>query len=177
MQSLPLFFGLGLNSFNFLFPANQSPDPVSLPPSRLPPLSVPCVVVPSPALASFPLICSPAVTSQLSSAPAGSFPNVTCMNFSMSGLTSTAPVFIGTPAVITPNSSQLSTLDPHQQIHSSVSLNPMQGSACSSVAPDSSACMGHHLTLLKLQQVRMEKINGKNKLGDIKLRWSACKLS
>ncbi|XP_060101100.1 transcription factor E2F7 [Heteronotia binoei] len=142
----------GLNSFNFLFPANQSPDPVSLPPSRLPSLSVPCVVVPSPALASFPLICSPAVTSQLSSSSAGSFPNITCMNFSMPGLTSTAPVFIGTPAVITPNSPQLSTLDPCQQVNSSMHLNPMLGSACSSVKADSSACMGHHLTLLKLQQ-------------------------
>ncbi|XP_015262139.1 PREDICTED: transcription factor E2F7 [Gekko japonicus] len=142
----------GLNSFNFLFPANQSPDPASLPPSRLPSLSVPCVVVPSPALASFPLICSPAVTSQLSPAPAGSFPNVTCMNFSVPGLTSTAPVFIGTSAVLTPNASQLSTLDPHQQMHSSVRLSPMLGSACSSIKADSPACMGHHLTLLKLQQ-------------------------
>ncbi|XP_077194988.1 transcription factor E2F7 isoform X2 [Paroedura picta] len=142
----------GLNSFNFLFPTNQSPDPVSLPPSRLPSLSVPCVVVPSPALASFPLICPPAVTSQHSSAPAGSFPNVTCMNFSVPGLTSTAPVFIGTPAVITPNSSLVSTLDPHQQIHASVRLNPMLGSACSSVKADSSVCMSHHLNLLKLQQ-------------------------
>ncbi|XP_048358184.1 transcription factor E2F7 isoform X3 [Sphaerodactylus townsendi] len=142
----------GLNNFNFLFPANQSPDPVSLPPSRLPSLSVPCVVVPSPALPSFPLICSPAVTNPLSPAPAGSFPNVSCMNFSMPGLTSTTPVFIGTPAVIAPNSSQLSTFDPHQQIHPAVRLSTMLGSACSSVKADSPTCLGHPLTLLKLQQ-------------------------
>ncbi|XP_053114205.1 transcription factor E2F7 isoform X2 [Hemicordylus capensis] len=93
-----------------------------------------------------------AVTSQLSSTPAGSFPNVTCMNFSMPGLTSTTPVFIGTPAVVTPNSSQLSTLEPHQQIHSAVHLSPVLGSACSSVKTDSPVCMGHPVTLLKLQQ-------------------------
>ncbi|XP_054844965.1 transcription factor E2F7 [Eublepharis macularius] len=152
----------GLNSFNFLFPANQSPDPVNLPSSHLPSLSVPCVVVPSPALASFPLICSPAVTSQLSSTPSGSFPNVTCMNFSMPGLTSTAPVFIGAPAVITPNSSQLSSLDSHQQIHSAVHLSPVLGSACGSVKADSSACMGHPLTLLKLQQPSSAPLTPKN---------------
>nr|XP_056703112.1 transcription factor E2F7 [Euleptes europaea] len=142
----------GLNNFNFLFPANPPCDSVSLHSSRLPSIGVPCVVVPSPALASFPLICSPAVTNQLSSAPAGSFSNVSCMNFSMPGLTSAAPVFIGTPAVITPNSSQLSTLDPHQQIHSAARLGSVLGSACGSVKVDSSACMGHPLTLLKLQQ-------------------------
>ncbi|KAL8221595.1 UNVERIFIED_CONTAM: hypothetical protein K2H54_070450 [Gekko kuhli] len=103
-----------------------------------------------------------AVTSQLSSAPAGSFPNVTCMNFSMPGLASTAPVFIGTPAVITPNASQLSTLDPHQQIHSSVRLSPMLGSACSSMKADPPACMGHHLTLLKLQQPSSAPVTPKN---------------
>lgn len=146
-SSLP---GLGLNGFNFLFPASQVPGSMSLSSSRLPSLGVPCVVVPSTALAPLPLIYSPAVTSQLS-APAGSFPSVTCMNFSMPGLTSTTPVFIGTPAVVTPNSSQLSTLESHQHINSGVHLRP------SSVQADSPVCMGHPVTLVKLQQVRKKK--------------------
>ncbi|XP_062990787.1 transcription factor E2F7 [Elgaria multicarinata webbii] len=152
----------GLNGFNFLFPANQTPGPVGLPSSHLPSLNVPCMMVPSTALASFPLIYSPAVTSQLSNAPAGSFPNVTCMNFSMPGLTSTTPVFIGTPSVVTPNSSQLPTLEPHQQIHSAVHLSPVLGSACSSVKADSPVCMGHPVTLLKLQQPSSAPLTPKN---------------
>ncbi|XP_066490318.1 transcription factor E2F7-like [Tiliqua scincoides] len=142
----------GLNGFNFLFPANQAPGPVSLPSSRLPSVNVPCMMVPSTALAPFPLIYSPAVTSQLSSAPASSFPNVTCMNLTMPGLASTTPIFIGTPAMVTPNSSQLSSREPPQQIPSAVHLSPVLGSACSSMKTDSPVCMGHPVTLLKLQQ-------------------------
>nr|XP_020659862.1 transcription factor E2F7 isoform X3 [Pogona vitticeps] len=153
----------GLNGFNFLFPASQAPGPVSLPASHLPSLNVPYMMVPSTALAPFPVIYSPAVTtSQLSSAPPGSFPNVTCMNLSMSGLTSTTPVFIGTPAVVTPNSSQLPTLEPHQQIHSAVHLSPVLGSACSSVKADSPVCMGHPVTVLKLQQPSSTPLTPKN---------------
>uniref|UniRef100_A0A8D2LMA7 Transcription factor E2F7 n=1 Tax=Varanus komodoensis TaxID=61221 RepID=A0A8D2LMA7_VARKO len=152
----------GLNGFNFLFPANQTPGPVSLPSSHLPPLNVPCMMVPSSALAPFPLIYSPAVTSQLSSAPASSFPNVTCMNFSMPGLPSTAPVFIGTPAVVTSNSSQLPSLESHQQIHSAVHLSPVLGSACSTIKADAPVCMGHPVTLLKLQQPSSTPLTPKN---------------
>uniref|UniRef100_A0A8D2LMS3 Transcription factor E2F7 n=1 Tax=Varanus komodoensis TaxID=61221 RepID=A0A8D2LMS3_VARKO len=164
LQYLPLFFSscLGLNGFNFLFPANQTPGPVSLPSSHLPPLNVPCMMVPSSALAPFPLIYSPAVTSQLSSAPASSFPNVTCMNFSMPGLPSTAPVFIGTPAVVTSNSSQLPSLESHQQIHSAVHLSPVLGSACSTIKADAPVCMGHPVTLLKLQQPSSTPLTPKN---------------
>lgn len=150
-------FHLGLNGFNLLFPANQVPGPVSLPLNRLPSLNVPCMMVPSTAFAPFPLIYSPAVTSQLSSAPAGSFPNVTYMNLAVPGLASTTPVFIGTPAVVAPNSSQLSTLEPPQQIPSAVHLSPVLGSACSSVKTESPVCMGHPVTLLKLQQVSVMK--------------------
>lgn len=149
-----LSFVLGLNGLNFLFPTNQASAPVSLPSSRLPSLNVPCMMVPSTALAPFPLIYSSAGTSQLHSSSSASFPNVSCVNFSMPGLTSTTPVFIGTPAVLTPNSSQIPTLEPHQQFHSAVHLNPLLGSACNSVKTDSSICMGHPVTLLNLPQVR-----------------------
>ncbi|XP_033018446.1 transcription factor E2F7 isoform X2 [Lacerta agilis] len=153
----------GLNGFNFLFPASQAPGPVNLPSSRFPSLNVPCMMVPSTALAPFPLIYSPAVTSQLSSAPAGSFPNVTCMNFSMPGLSPTTPVFIGTPAaVVAPNSSQLPTLEPHQQIQPAVHLSPVLGSACSSIKADSPVCMGHPVTLLKFQQSSAAPLTPKN---------------
>uniref|UniRef100_A0A670K1E2 Transcription factor E2F7 n=1 Tax=Podarcis muralis TaxID=64176 RepID=A0A670K1E2_PODMU len=153
----------GLNGFNFLFPANQAPGPVNLSSSRLPSLNVPCMMVPSTALAPFPLIYSPAVTSQLSSAPAGSFSNVTCMNFRMPGLAPTTPVFIGTPAaVVTPNSSQLPTLEPHQQIQPAVHLSPVLGSACGSVKADSPVCMGHPVTLLKFQQSSAAPLTPKN---------------
>ncbi|XP_061495676.1 transcription factor E2F7 isoform X2 [Rhineura floridana] len=152
----------GLNGFNFLFPASQAPGPVSLSSNSLPSLNVPCMMVPSTALAPFPLIYSPAVTSQLSSAPAGSFPNVTCMNFSMPGLTPTTPVFIGTPAVVTPNSSQLPMLEPHQQFQSAVHLNPVLGSSCNSIKVDSPVCMGHPVTLLKFQQSSSAPLTPKN---------------
>ncbi|KAJ6651593.1 hypothetical protein lerEdw1_020794 [Lerista edwardsae] len=145
----------GLNGLNFLFPASQTPGPVGLPSSHLPSLNVPCMMVPSAAFAPFPLLYSPAVASQLSSAPAGSFPNITCMNLMMPGLTSTAPVFIGTPAVVAPNSSQLSTLEPPQQI-------PVLGSACSSMKTESPVCVGHPLTLLKLQQPSSTPLTPKN---------------
>ncbi|KAJ6651426.1 hypothetical protein lerEdw1_020999 [Lerista edwardsae] len=145
----------GLNGLNFLFPASQTPGPVGLPSSHLPSLNVPCMMVPSAAFAPFPLLYSPAVASQLSSAPAGSFPNVTCMNLTMPGMTSTAPVFIGTPAVVAPNSSQLSTLEPPQQI-------PVLGSACSSMKTESPVCVGHPLTLLKLQQPSSTPLTPKN---------------
>ncbi|KAM6435820.1 transcription factor E2F7 isoform 1-T1 [Liasis olivaceus] len=152
----------GLNGFNFLFPTNQAPAPVSLPSSRMPSLNVPCMMVPSTALAPFPLIYSSAVTSQLHSSSSGSFPNVTCVNFSMPGLTSTPPVFIGTPAVVSPNSSQLPALEPHQQFHSAVHLNPLLGSACNSVKTDPSICMGHPVTLLKLPQPSTTPLTPKN---------------
>nr|XP_034984439.1 transcription factor E2F7 isoform X2 [Zootoca vivipara] len=162
-QYLYVQHAAGLNGFNFLFPASQAPGPVNLPSSRLPSLNVPCMMVPSTALAPFPLIYSPAVTSQLSSAPAGSFPNVTCVNFSMPGLAPTTPVFIGTPAaVVAPNSSQLPALEPHQQIQPAVHLSPVLGSACSSVKADSPVCMGHPVTLLKFQQSSAAPLTPKN---------------
>lgn len=149
-----LSFVLGLNGLNFLFPTNQASAPVSLPSSHLPSLNVPCMMVPSTALAPFSLIYSSAGTSQLHSSSSASFPNVSCVNFSMPGLTSTTPVFIGTPTVLTPNSSQIPTLEPHQQFHSAVHLNHLLGSACNSVKMDSSICMRHPVTLLNLSQVR-----------------------
>uniref|UniRef100_A0A8C5SA05 Transcription factor E2F7 n=1 Tax=Laticauda laticaudata TaxID=8630 RepID=A0A8C5SA05_LATLA len=152
----------GLNGLNFLFPTNQASASISLPSSRLPSVNVPCMMVPSTALAPFPVIYSSAGTSQLHSSSSASFPNVTCMNFSMPGLTSTTPVFIGTPAMLTPNSSQLPTLEPHQQFHSAVHLNPLLGSACNSVKTDSSICMGHPVTLLNLPQPSTTPLTPKN---------------
>ncbi|KAM9635244.1 transcription factor E2F7 isoform 2-T2 [Morphnus guianensis] len=142
----------GLSSFNFLFSANQAPGAISLAASQLPSLSVPCVVVPSAALASFPLVCSPTITSPLSPVPDGSFSAATSMNFSMSGLASTTPVFIGTTAVVTPKVSPVPSVDPQQPAHPTLHLSPVLARSCSAVKLDSPVCMGHPVTLLKLQQ-------------------------
>ncbi|XP_010159391.1 PREDICTED: transcription factor E2F7 [Eurypyga helias] len=142
----------GLSSFNFLLPANQAPGAVSLAASQLPSLSVPCVMVPSAALASFPLVCSPTVTSPLSPVPDGSFSAAASVNFSMSGLASTTPLFIGTTAVVTPKVSPASAVDPQQPAHPALHLSPVLARSCGAVKPDSPACMGHPVTLLKLQQ-------------------------
>ncbi|NXI38519.1 E2F7 factor, partial [Galbula dea] len=139
----------GLSSFNFLVSANQAPGAISLAASPLPSLSVPCVMVPSAALASFPLVCSPAVTNPLSSVPDGSFSATTSMNLSMSGLASTTPVFIGTTAVVTPKVSSTPLVDPQQP---ALHLSPVVVRSCSAVKLDSPVCMGHPVTLLKLQQ-------------------------
>ncbi|NXL62484.1 E2F7 factor, partial [Chordeiles acutipennis] len=138
--------------FNFLFSANQAPGAISLAASQLPSLSVPCVVVPSAALASFPLVCSPTVTSPLSPVPDGTFSTTTSMNFSMSGLASTTPVFIGTTAVVTPKVSPAPSADPQQPAHPTLHLSPVLASSCGAVKLDSPVCMGHPVTLLKLQQ-------------------------
>ncbi|NXK44030.1 E2F7 factor, partial [Chauna torquata] len=136
----------GLSNFNFLFSANQAPGAIGLAASQLPSLSIPCVVMPSAALASFPLICSPTISSPLSPVPDGSFSAGASMNISMSGLASTTPVFIGTTAIVTPNASP--SVDPQQTVH----LSPVLARSCSTVKLDSPVCMGHPVTLLKLQQ-------------------------
>ncbi|XP_040409795.1 transcription factor E2F7 isoform X1 [Cygnus olor] len=140
----------GLSNFNFLFSANQAPGAIGLAASQLPSLSIPCVMVPSAALASFPLVCSPAIPSPLSPVPDGSFSAAASMNISMSGLTSTAPVFIGTTAMVTPNAPP--SVDPQQTAHPAVHLSPVLARSCSTVKLDSPVCMGHPVTLLKLQQ-------------------------
>ncbi|KAM6288515.1 transcription factor E2F7 [Spheniscus humboldti] len=142
----------GLSSFNFLFSANQAPGAISLAASQLPSLSVPCVVVPSAALASFPLVCSPTITSPLSPVPDGSFSAGASMNFSMSGLASTTPVFIGTTAVVTPKVSPAPSVDPQQPAHPPLHLSPVLARSRGAVKRDSPVCMGHSVTLLKLQQ-------------------------
>ncbi|KAF1515478.1 Transcription factor E2F7, partial [Eudyptula albosignata] len=142
----------GLSSFNFLFSANQAPGAISLAASQLPSLSVPCVVVPSAALASFPLVCSPTITSPLSPVPDGSFSAAGSMNFSMSGLASTTPVFIGTTAVVTPKVSPAPSVDPQQPAHPPLHLSPVLARSRGAVKRDSPVCMGHSVTLLKLQQ-------------------------
>uniref|UniRef100_A0A663EVE3 Transcription factor E2F7 n=1 Tax=Aquila chrysaetos chrysaetos TaxID=223781 RepID=A0A663EVE3_AQUCH len=142
----------GLSSFNFLFSANQAPGAISLAASQLPSLSVPCVVVPSAAVASFPLVCSPTITGPLSPVPDGSFSAATSMNFSMSGLASTTPVFIGTTAVVTPKVSPVPSVDPQQPAHPTLHLSPVLARSCGAVKLDSPVCMGHPVTLLKLQQ-------------------------
>ncbi|NXL95078.1 E2F7 factor, partial [Alectura lathami] len=141
----------GLSSFNFLFSANQAPGAIGLAASQLPSLSVPCVVVPSAALASFPVVCSPSVPSPLSPVPDGSSAAAS-MNISMSGLASTAPVFIGTTAVVTPNASLSPSMDPQPAAHTAVHLSPVLARSCSTVKLDSPLCMGHPVALLKLQQ-------------------------
>ncbi|NXF78432.1 E2F7 factor, partial [Sclerurus mexicanus] len=142
----------GLSSFNFLFSANQAPSAISLASNQLPSLSVPCVMVPSAALASFPLVCSPSFTSPLSPVPDGSFSASASMNFSMSSLASTTPVFISTTAVVTPKVSPAPSVDPQQPAHPALHLSPVLTRSCSAVKLDSPVCVGHPVTLLKLQQ-------------------------
>lgn len=113
-------------------------------------------MVPSAALASFPLVCSSTITSPLSPVPDGSFSAGTSMNFSMSGLASTAPVFIGTTTVVTPKVSPTLSVDPQQPSHSTLHLNPELAKSCGAVKLDSPVCMGHPVTFLKLQQVRVK---------------------
>ncbi|KFU93688.1 Transcription factor E2F7, partial [Chaetura pelagica] len=136
----------GLSSFNFLFSANQAPGAINLAASPLPSLTVPCVVVPSAALASIPLVCSPTVTSPLSPVADGSFSAATSLNFSMPGLPPTAPVFIGTTAVVTPKVSPTPSVDPQQPAHPTLQLSPLLARS------HGTAPMGHPVTLLKLQQ-------------------------
>ncbi|NXY88248.1 E2F7 factor, partial [Alcedo cyanopectus] len=150
----------GLSSFNFLFSASQAPGAISLAASPLPSLSVPCVMVPSAALASFPLVCSPAITSALPSD--GSFSAPTSMNFSMSGLASPTPVFIGTTAVVTPEVSHALSVDPQQPAQPSLHLSPVLASSCGAVKLDSPVCMGHPVALLKLQQPSSAPLTPKN---------------
>ncbi|NXG00500.1 E2F7 factor, partial [Sakesphorus luctuosus] len=140
----------GLSSFNFLFSANQAPGAISLPSNQIPSLSVPCVMVPSAALASFPLVCSPSFTSPLCTD--ASFPAAASMNFSMSSLASTTPVFISTTAVVTPKVSPTPSVDPSQPAHPALHLSPVLTRSCSAVKLDSPVCVGHPVTLLKLQQ-------------------------
>ncbi|NXH63645.1 E2F7 factor, partial [Rhabdornis inornatus] len=142
----------GLSSFNFLFSANQAPGAISLAGNQLPSLSVPCVMVPSAALASFPLVCSSSFTSPLSPVPDGSFSAAASTNFSMSSLASTTPVFLSTTAVVTPKVSPTPSADPQQPPHPALHLSPVLTRSCSAVKLDSPVCMGHPVTLVKLQQ-------------------------
>ncbi|NWQ67759.1 E2F7 factor, partial [Neopipo cinnamomea] len=142
----------GLSSFNFLFSANQAPGAISLASNQLPSLSVPCVMVPSAALASFPLVCSPSFASPLSPVPDGSFSAAGSMNFSMSSLASTTPVFISTTAMVTPKVSPAPSVDLQQPAHPALHLSPVLTRSCSAVKLDSPVCVGHPVTLLKLQQ-------------------------
>ncbi|NXK85022.1 E2F7 factor, partial [Amazona guildingii] len=152
----------GLSSLNFLLPANQAPGAISLAANQLPSLSVPCVMVPPAALASFPLVCSPTITSPLPTVPDGSFSAATSMSFSMSSLASTAPLFIGTTAVVTPKVSPAPSVDPHQPAHSAQRLSPALPRSCGAVKLDSHVCMGHPVTLLKLQQPSSAPLTPKN---------------
>ncbi|NXO42653.1 E2F7 factor, partial [Locustella ochotensis] len=142
----------GLSGFNFLFSANQAPGAISLAANQMPSLSVPCVMVPSAALASFPLVCSPSFTSPLSPAPDASFSAAASTNFSMSSLASTTPVLISTTAVVTPKASPAPSVDPQQPPHPALHLSPVLTRSCSAVKLDSPVCVGHPVTLLKLQQ-------------------------
>ncbi|NWH90521.1 E2F7 factor, partial [Aegithalos caudatus] len=142
----------GLSSFNFLFSANQAPGAISLAANQMPSLSVPCVMVPSAALASFPFVCSPSFSSPLSPAPDGSFSAAASTNFSVPSLASTTPVFISTTTVVTPKVSPGPLVDPQQPPHPALHLSPVLTRSCSAVKLDSPVCMGHPVTLLKLQQ-------------------------
>ncbi|NXM81943.1 E2F7 factor, partial [Oenanthe oenanthe] len=139
----------GLSSFNFLFSANQAPGAISLAANQMPSLSVPCVMVPSAALASFPLV---PFTSPLSPVPDSSFSAAASTSFSVSSLASTTPVFISTTAVVSPKVSPSPSADPPQPAHPALHLSPVLTRSCSAVKLDSPVCMGHPVTLLKLQQ-------------------------
>ncbi|NWI87128.1 E2F7 factor, partial [Pitta sordida] len=142
----------GLSSFNLLFSANQAPGAISLASNQLPSLSVPCVMVPSAALASVPLVCSPSFASPLSPVSDGSFSAAASMNFSMSSLASTSPVFISTTTLVTPKASPTPSMDPQQPAQPALHLSPVLARSCSAVKLDSPVCVGHPVTLLKLQQ-------------------------
>ncbi|NWH80033.1 E2F7 factor, partial [Piaya cayana] len=142
----------GLSSCNFLFPAKQAPSAISLTASQLPSLSVPCVMVPSAALASFPLVCSATIASPVSPVSDGSFTAAASMNFSMSSLASTTPVFVGTTAMVAPKVPPAPSVDHQQPTHSTLHLSPVLARSCTAVKLDSPVCMGHPVTLLKLQQ-------------------------
>ncbi|NXP48998.1 E2F7 factor, partial [Heliornis fulica] len=150
-QYLHVWPAAGLSSFNFLLSANQAPGAISLAASQLPSLSVPCVMVPSATLASFPLVCSPAITSPLTPVPDSSFSAAASMNFSVSGLASTVPVFIGTTTVVSPKVSPVPSADPQQPAHPALHLSPVLARSCGAVKLESPVCMGHPVTL-KLQQ-------------------------
>ncbi|NWV00244.1 E2F7 factor, partial [Upupa epops] len=142
----------GLSGFNFLFSANQAPGAVGLAASPLLSLSIPCFMVPPAALCSFPVICSPTIASPLSPLPDGSFSAATSMNFSMPGLASTMPVFIGTTSVVTPHVPPTPSVDHQQPAHTALHLSPVHARSCGTVKLESPVCMKHPVTLLKLQQ-------------------------
>ncbi|NXN90843.1 E2F7 factor, partial [Rhinopomastus cyanomelas] len=139
----------GFSGFNFLFPANQAPGAVGLAASPLPSLSVPCFMVPSTALSSFPVICSPTVASPLSQVPDGSCSAATSVNFSVSGLAPTAPVFVGTTAVVAPHVPHTPS---EQPAHTTPHLSPVLARSCDAAKVESPVCMRNPVTLLKLQQ-------------------------
>ncbi|OCT87447.1 transcription factor E2F7 isoform X3 [Xenopus laevis] len=117
----------GLNSFNFLLPANHS---VGLSPSQLASLNVPYVMVPSSALTAFPFICSPAVPSGAS----GSTSNGG-MNFSQIGTSSTPRCATG--------ASQMAVVD---QANNSSPLSASPGSGmCGSSKTDANDCLSQSL--------------------------------
>jgi len=66
------------------------------------------------------------------------------------------PVFIGTTAVVTPKVSPVPSVEPQQPAHPAVHLSPVLARSCGAVKLDSPVCVGHPVTLLKLQQVRLE---------------------
>ncbi|KFO77780.1 Transcription factor E2F7, partial [Cuculus canorus] len=152
----------GLSSCNFLFSAKQASGAISLTASQLPSLSVPCVMVPSAALASFPLVCSPTIASPVSPVPDGSFSAAASMNFSVSSLASTTPVFVGTTAVVTPKVSPTPSVDHQQPTHPTLHLSPVLARSCTAVKLDSPMCVGHPVTLLKLQQPSSTPLTPKN---------------
>ncbi|NWY65986.1 E2F7 factor, partial [Erithacus rubecula] len=149
----------GLSSFNFLFSANQAPGAISLAANQMPSLSVPCVMVPSAALASFPLV---PFTSPLSPVPDSSFSAAASTNFSVSSLASATPVFRSSTAVVTPKVSAAPSADPQQPAHPALHLSPVLTRSCSAVKLDSPVCMGHPVTLLKLQQPSSAPLTPKN---------------
>ncbi|XP_054255816.1 transcription factor E2F7 [Indicator indicator] len=142
----------GLSNFNLLLPANQAPGSISLAASPFPSVSVPCVMVPSAALASFPLVCSPALPTPHSPLPDGSFSAASSPSFSVPGLASTTPVLIGTTAVLAPKVSPTPLGDPQQPAQPALHLSPVLARSCPAVKLDSPVCVGHPVTLLKLQQ-------------------------
>ncbi|KAE8615694.1 hypothetical protein XENTR_v10008587 [Xenopus tropicalis] len=109
----------GLNSFNFLLPANHS---AGLSQSQLASLNVPYVMVPSSALTAFPFICSPAVSSGAS----GSTLNGR-MNFSQAGTSSPTRLIIGAPQMAVPQ-------PPEPAVDQTKNLSPL------SVSPVSAKC-------------------------------------
>ncbi|KAM6216013.1 transcription factor E2F7 [Rhynchocyon petersi] len=141
----------GLNGFNVFLPGGQTPHTMGPSSGQLPPLSVPCMVLPSPTLGPFPVLYSPTMSGPGSAAPC-MLPNTGPVNFSLSGLGSTAHLFISPATMVNTKASTLPSTDPLLQGQPSLNLSPEVSQSCSATQPGSPIYVGHRGPAVKLQQ-------------------------